>query len=122
MADILALVGARLRGLRKDRGLSQAEVASRANLQETYLGAVERGQRNISLKTLERIAEALGVDEIEAFRFGEIDTDAELIEKADLVLAHKSMLSERSIGEVRMVNRIVRDILATYDEERSGKK
>lgn len=122
MSDILTLVGARLRNLRKERGLSQGEVANRANLQETYLGAVERGKRNISLKTLEKIAEALGVDEFEAFRFGEIDTDAELIEKADLVEAHKSLLLERSIAEVRMVNRIAKDILATYDEERPGKR
>jgi transcriptional regulator with XRE-family HTH domain len=53
--------GARMRALRKQRGLSQEELALSCNLDRTYIGSVERGERNISLVNIHTIAAALGV-------------------------------------------------------------
>jgi transcriptional regulator with XRE-family HTH domain len=53
--------GARVRAERERLGISQEELASRADLHRTYVGGVERGERNISLLNLLRIARALGV-------------------------------------------------------------
>ncbi len=52
----------RLRIQRQDRGLSQEELADRAGLHRTYVGSVERAERNISIDSMERLAEALGLD------------------------------------------------------------
>lgn len=52
----------RLRLQRQDRGLSQEELADRAGLHRTYVGSVERAERNISIDSMERLAEALGLD------------------------------------------------------------
>jgi transcriptional regulator with XRE-family HTH domain len=52
----------RLRTVRLGRGWSQEELADRAGLDRTYIGSVERGQRNIALLNIVRIAVALGVD------------------------------------------------------------
>jgi transcriptional regulator with XRE-family HTH domain len=62
VADIKQLIGNRVRVLRKEQGLSQEELGFKADLHHTYIGAVERGERNISLDSLQKIAHGLGVD------------------------------------------------------------
>jgi transcriptional regulator with XRE-family HTH domain len=53
--------GARLLALRKAKNMSQEELAFAADLDRSYLSAIERGKRNLSLVNIHRIAEALGV-------------------------------------------------------------
>jgi transcriptional regulator with XRE-family HTH domain len=53
--------GTRVRTEREHIGISQEELADRAGLHRTYLGAVERGERNLGLLNVIRIARALGV-------------------------------------------------------------
>ena|ERR1035437_5366775 len=59
--EVCVLLGARIRFLRKQRGLSQEDLAGLAGMDRTYMGGIERGERNPSLKNLLRIALALGV-------------------------------------------------------------
>ncbi|WP_329367539.1 helix-turn-helix domain-containing protein [Streptomyces sp. NBC_00669] len=59
--DALARFGSRVRKLREAHGLSQEELAEAAHLHRTYIGSVERGERNISLINIHRIARALRV-------------------------------------------------------------
>jgi transcriptional regulator with XRE-family HTH domain len=57
----LRAFGKRLRGLREQQGFSQEELAHRSRLHRTYISSVERGQRNISLLNIYRVAEGLDV-------------------------------------------------------------
>jgi transcriptional regulator with XRE-family HTH domain len=59
--QILIDFGARLRDLRLRRGVSQAELAHAAALHPTYVSSVERGQRNLALINIVRLAHALGL-------------------------------------------------------------
>ncbi|MCL7466237.1 helix-turn-helix transcriptional regulator [Phaeovulum sp. NW3] len=59
--------GKRLRELRKAQGYSQEGFALTVELDRTYIGGIERGERNPGLKTILRIAEALGVPAAELF-------------------------------------------------------
>ena len=63
--------GERGRELRLVRGLSQEALAYKAGMHRTYLGGIERGERNPSLKNISAIAEALGVTLSVLFYFGD---------------------------------------------------
>lgn len=57
-------VGARLRRYREERGLSQEAFADLVGVHRTYMGGLERGERNITLKSLERIAGMINADPV----------------------------------------------------------
>jgi transcriptional regulator with XRE-family HTH domain len=59
--------GKRVRNLRERAGLSQEALAERAGIHRTYVGGVERGERNLGLKNVFRVAEALGVPVAQLF-------------------------------------------------------
>lgn len=61
MSDIQEKVGKKVREIRKQKGLSQEELAFRSGLHRTYISDIERGDRNVSVKNIDRIARALGV-------------------------------------------------------------
>ena len=56
-----AALGRAIRHYRHDRGISQEELASRCGLHRTYVGGIERGERNPSYANILKIANALGV-------------------------------------------------------------
>lgn len=61
--------GNRVRKLRKDKGWSQEEFADECGLHRTYIGAIERGERNVSLNNIHAIAKALGISVKELFDY-----------------------------------------------------
>lgn len=65
--EILIRFGDRVRQLRKERNLSQEELSFRANLHRTYIGMIERAEKNITLVNIEKIAKALNVELKELF-------------------------------------------------------
>lgn len=74
--DVKALFGKRVRELRKRRSWSQEEFAHHVGLDRSYMGGVERGERNVSLENICLIAKALDVSPAELFRGWEIEMPA----------------------------------------------
>jgi len=60
-ADILERFGQRVRALRKEQGYSQEAFAAACELDRTYVGGIERGERNVALRNIEAIAQTLGI-------------------------------------------------------------
>ncbi|MDM8085148.1 helix-turn-helix transcriptional regulator [Cellulomonas cellasea] len=69
--------GASLRLIRANAGLTQEELAHAAGLDRTYIGSVENGRRNISLKAMWQLADALAVSPRAFFPVREDDLDAQ---------------------------------------------
>lgn len=65
LGDLQRTVGANLCAYRKERDLSQEAFAEVIGVHRTYMGGVERGERNLTLKSVEKIAEQLGVEALE---------------------------------------------------------
>lgn len=61
MPELIAVFAKNLRAHRLKRGLTQESLADACELHRTYIGSIERGERNISLRNLAKIAEVLQV-------------------------------------------------------------
>ncbi len=59
--QLLQRFGVRVRMLRKSKGFSQESFAAHCRLDRTYIGGIERGERNLTIKNIYRIAKGLGI-------------------------------------------------------------
>jgi transcriptional regulator with XRE-family HTH domain len=71
--NINVLFGKRVRQLRMRKGLSQEELGYEAGLHRTYIGQIERAEKNITLKNIAKIAKELGVNISELFDFNKLE-------------------------------------------------
>lgn len=60
--EIVELFTKNMKKYRNEKHLSQEELADKAGLHRTYISSIERGQRNVSLKNIQKIAEALEIE------------------------------------------------------------
>ena len=77
MSDIAKTVGKRLRSYRLALGLSQERLAEHAGLHPTYIGQVERGEKNLTIESLEKITSALQIPMASVFERIEERNDSE---------------------------------------------
>lgn len=99
------LLGERIRQLRKAQGLTQEVLAERTGLHNTYIGAIERGERNPSLESCQRIATKLGLSLSELLVFPserKPTTEREL-----LITKIRSLLEKQSSKNLRVVYKLL---------------
>jgi len=75
--NICVYFGENLKQLRKQKKLTQEKLAEYAGLDRTYIGGIERGERNISLINIEKIAKALDIEIYEFFHNKDLTKDKE---------------------------------------------
>lgn len=66
--NILVLFGNRVKEIRKEKGLSQEQLSFKANLHRTYIGMIERAEKNITLINIQKIANALEIEIVELLK------------------------------------------------------
>ncbi|MFS0559060.1 helix-turn-helix domain-containing protein [Brevibacillus sp. 179-C9.3 HS] len=118
MSNFLKLIGEQIRMIRKQKGMTQEELGERAQLQSSYIGGIERGERNISLETLEKIIHALRVSPELVLKFGNIDPNIKRLDKNDLLDIHSALLADRKYEEILMVHRISKEIFSNIDSNK----
>lgn len=117
MSSFLKLVGEKIRILRKEKGLTQEDLAEKSNLQDSYISGVENGDRNISLLTLEKIIKALDVSPETIFNFNNIDLINEINDKKQILEIHNNLVQMRDIEEIKTIHKIITDIIKLIDSK-----
>ena len=69
MKNIKSKFGGKIKEVRIEKGLSQEELASICHLHRTYISDIERGERNVSIENVEKIANALEINPSELLNF-----------------------------------------------------
>ncbi|MFE6074948.1 helix-turn-helix domain-containing protein [Paenibacillus sp. NPDC057886] len=110
---MLTIVGERIRYLRKNRGMTQEQLGEKVGLPQSYIGGIERGEKNISLDTLERIISALNIIPEEVFQTRKDTNNFEKEKRIDMI---SLKLSERDLDEIEIIQNLVFDILKAFDK------
>ncbi|WP_313638272.1 helix-turn-helix transcriptional regulator [Paenibacillus sp.] len=113
MSDIIKLVGARIRDIRKSRGLSQDALAEKAGFNPSYIGFIERAERNISMINLEKIAGALNVGVYQLFAY--VKDEEDLTEEMSPTKDILSLLRERDPKDIEMARNVLIEIFGRMD-------
>lgn len=114
--DLLKLVGERVRTLRKEKNYTQDQLSEKAQIHNRYISDIERGERNITLETLEKVISALEVTPGEIFKFENIESIHERTDKKVLIDSLNSLVYGRKVEEIQLVLRLTKDMLETYDK------
>lgn len=117
------LIGNRIRSIRKEKGLTQEQLANKAQLTYQYIGAVERGARNASIDSLERIISALDVDFDQLLNLKDLKSIpiSEDEDNKDYILTLLNhILKERSAQEIKAIRNITEEIIKILPASKSG--
>ncbi|MGR6125670.1 helix-turn-helix domain-containing protein [Paenibacillus sp. SER-28] len=114
MSELLELVGTRIRDIRKSKGLSQEALAEKAGFNSSYIGFIERAERNISLKNLEKIAKALNVGVYQLLTY--VKENDELTEEDSSIKTILTLLRTRESKDTELALKILTDIFMRIDE------
>ena len=106
MSELTRAVGQRIRNYRTGQGLSQERLAELAGCHPTYIGQVERGEKNATLESLAKIADALNVSLSTLFE----KLDARAAAAEDLPLACYELLSAKTKDEQARLYRILLEL------------
>ncbi|RRJ62728.1 XRE family transcriptional regulator [Paenibacillus oralis] len=107
----LKLVGARVRVLRKEKGLSQEALGEKGGFHFSYIGQVERGEKNVSLVNLAKIAEALEVNLIQLFAYVEEEMKITPMDRSIQEIV--DMLREANEEKMKLAKNVLKEILKT---------
>ena len=103
MSDIAKAVGQRIRNYRTQKGLSQEKLAELSGCHPTYIGQLERGEKNATLESIERITAALGISLSKLFE----KLDGQEGDAKDIPLACYEFLSAKSPEEQEQLYKIL---------------
>lgn len=106
---ILKLVGARIKVLRKEKGLSQEALGEKGGFHFTYIGQVERGEKNVSTVNLGKIAEALEVNVSQLFAYA--NENMKYTESEVIIQEIVSMLRDSDPDKIILSRNIVKEIV-----------
>ncbi|WP_340026422.1 helix-turn-helix transcriptional regulator [Paenibacillus sp. FSL K6-1096] len=103
--ELIKRIGERIRRLRKEMNLSQEQLAERSGLHTNYVGQVERGEKNLTLETLEKVVTGLNISLQELFRY------IGPMEQKDALSQIIELLVERPSEDQKMALSLLKSVL-----------
>ena len=104
-------LGERIREERRKLGLTQAQLAEAVDISDTYMGAIERGERSLTLDTLVRLVNRLGVTVDYLLADSVIDSDANIMEQ------FKQIIDNQPMDRKQMAINVLRRIFSYFGQE-----
>ncbi len=108
--------GGRVRQLRKARGWTQEELASKAGMEYKYLGAIERGEKNLTIGNIEKIAAGLGLEAYQLFLFSTEDLRPEEKMIEDKIEDILQLCDEKTKQTILAINQAIWHLIATKEK------
>ncbi|SDK35733.1 helix-turn-helix domain-containing protein [Sediminibacillus albus] len=105
-------VGERLRTIRKMKVLSQEELAHAAGLHPTYIGQLERGEKNPTIDTIDKVTSSLGISLSELFRLTENLKE----DQSETILQLRSQINQLSEEDRKTIIKII-DVMVEWKEK-----
>lgn len=112
--DLTKRVGMNIRAIRKSQNLTIDELAEKCDFQSPYLSDVERGERNITLQTLNKILDALNVGPGKVLIPSNIGENESVDVREQLIQLLLDTLEDKNEGDLRMLLNISNEIFKTY--------
>jgi len=104
-------LGERIREERRKLGLTQAQLAEAVDISDTYMGAIERGERSLTLDTLVRLVNRLGVTVDYLLADSVTDSDANIMDQ------FKQIIDCQPMDRKQLAINVLRTIFAYFDKE-----
>ena len=104
-------LGERIREERRKLGLTQAQLAEAVDISDTYMGSIERGERSLTLDTLVRLVNRLGVTVDYLLADSVPDSDSNIMEQ------FKQIIDGQSMERKQMAVNVLRTIFAYFNQE-----
>ncbi len=104
-------LGERIREERGKLGLTQAQLAEAVDISDPYMGAIERGERSLTLDTLVRLVNRLGVTVDYLLTDSVTDSDANIMEQ------FKQIIDNQPMDRKQMAISVLRTIFSYFDQE-----
>ncbi|ASA24901.1 helix-turn-helix domain-containing protein [Paenibacillus donghaensis] len=109
-SDLVKRIGERIRRMRKEKQLSQEQLTELSGLHTNYVGQVERGEKNVTLETLEKVVLGLGISLEELFRY------VGPMEKKDALSEIVELLVDRPVEDQRMALSLLKTVTTWGDK------
>ena len=107
-------LGIRIREERKRLNLTQAQLAEAVDISDTYMGAIERGERSLTLDTLVRLVNRLGVTVDYLLADSVADNDSNIIEQ------FKQIIDQQPLERKQWAINVLRTLFSYFDDKRES--
>ncbi|WP_127547448.1 helix-turn-helix domain-containing protein [Paenibacillus amylolyticus] len=114
MTKLRNTVGERIRKFRKAKGLTQQQLAELSGLDDAYIGSVERGERNFSIDTLEKIVGGLNISLSNLF-LDYNDANQQDAARRDAIVEYVSLLNELNSEQVETLRKILDTLKGAFN-------